>query len=107
MDAATEVRLRAASTMDPSMSDERATRGRTATRKRRSTWTPSTSTSGTAAGAAVAGCWSLVLWFVIIGLLAEAWQGSGVLLRSFEIASLLALGVLAIAVWAAKRTAVK
>jgi hypothetical protein len=58
-------------------------------------------------GCGCGGCWSLVLWFVIIGLLAEAWQGSGVVLRSFEIASLLALGLLAIAVWAAKRTAVK
>jgi hypothetical protein len=54
-------------------------------------------------GCGCGGCWSLVLWFVIIGLLAEAWEGSGVLLRSVEVVSLLVLALLALARWRSKR----
>jgi hypothetical protein len=55
-------------------------------------------------GCGCGGCWSVVLWLIIIGLLAEAWEGGGLLLRGVEVVSLLIVVALAIALWASKRT---
>jgi hypothetical protein len=58
-------------------------------------------------GCGCGGCWSVVLWLLIIGLLAEAWEGGGLLLRSVEVVVLLIVVGLAIALWASKRPVVK
>lgn len=49
-------------------------------------------------GGCFSGCLTFVLWAVVLVLLVDSWEGSSWALRGAELALLLALGVVALAV---------